>query len=103
MRGGPHGHLFGAALANAGDLDSDGVPDLIVGAPGESGYAWTGYVQVLSGRTGSVIRTFTGGAAWLFGYAVAGAGDVNLDGVPDILIGAPGHENRSGSVFLYSE
>jgi FG-GAP repeat len=102
LRGGPPGHLFGNAVANGGDLDSDCVPDLIIGAPGLTGRAWTGYVQVVSGRTGDLIRTFTGDPGSQYGYAVAGAGDVDGDCTPDIVIGAPNHGLFRGAVFLYS-
>jgi len=66
-----------------------------------------GSVLVLSGLTGAVIRIHTGAAAGdSFGEKVASAGDVDLDGYGDYLIGAPnsaaGGFSYGGSVYLYS-
>jgi len=79
----------GYAVADAGDIDGDGVPDVISGAPG-TGSA-VGHAYVYSGATGRTIVRLHGHIAGdQFGAAVAGAGDVNHDGVPDLLVGAPG-------------
>ncbi|HEX9795321.1 MAG TPA: integrin alpha [Planctomycetota bacterium] len=90
---------FGQVLDGAGDVDSDGVPDLIVGSA-------IGCVRVLSGRTGVALYTFTDyGSSKEFGSAVAGGGDANGDGVPDLLIGANGaspNGEDSGKVWLRS-
>jgi len=79
----------GYAVADAGDINGDGVPDVISGAPG-TGSA-VGHAYVYSGATGRTIVRLHGHIAGdQFGAAVAGAGDVNHDGVPDLLVGAPG-------------
>lgn len=101
------GDFLGHAVAACGDVDRDGKADVLAGAP----YADTangvnsGSARVLS-ATGAVIWSFAGGATDdLFGHAVAGAGDVNRDGYPDLLVGAPGDDNRgadSGSARVYS-
>ena len=76
---------LGADVANAGDVDGDGVPDQILGAPG----ADAGKALVLSGATGAVLWTFLGDEYLdTFGERVDGAGDVDLDGVPDLIAGA---------------
>ena len=107
------GDNFGRAVAGAGDVDKDGYPDLIVGAPGASpGWPFpltgAGQATVLSGRDGKVIHTFAG----LFsgddlGTSVAGAGDVNRDGYADLIVGAPGaspswRHSGVGQAFVYS-
>jgi FG-GAP repeat/FG-GAP-like repeat len=81
---------FGASVAGAGDVDGDGFPDVIVGAPQTStSNPGPGYVRVFSGYTGSLLREFTGLAVGdSFGYSVDGAGDVDADGRADLIIGA---------------
>lgn len=102
---------FGAAIARLGDVDGDGVGDLAVGAPrAQVGSAQTGAVWVLSGaklqQTGvnPVIHWFPGFSAGdEFGRAVAGIGDVDLDGVTDLAVGAPfAGSADEGVVFVYS-
>lgn len=95
---------FGASVAGVGDVNRDGVPDYVIGAP-EDRRAGTrpGSVRVFSGRDGSVLYTFFGTAGGdRFGFSVDRAGDVNLDGVPDILIGAPQGSRRPGYVQIRS-
>lgn len=95
------GARFGAAIARAGDVDSDGTPDVLVGEPG----AEFGKAYVLSGVDGSVLRSFSG-QMWSFapdqgfGAAVAGGHDVDGDTVPDVLIGAP--DGEFGAVHVFS-
>ena len=97
---------MGAAVAGLGDVDADGVPDLLVGVPGkdiggEEGLVDVGLAYVFSGKSGEIIRTLNNpgseaGAG--FGSAVANAGDVDKDGVSDMLIGAPGE----GHAYVFS-
>lgn len=96
---------FGAAVAGAGDIDGDGCADVLVGAPEEQ--AGAGVVRVYMGSvTGlgtSPDRTLIGSGR--FGAAVAGAGDVNQDGLADIMIGAPATSNpevSEGRAFLFT-
>lgn len=83
------------------DLDGDGVNELAVGDI-EFGNS-TGRVLIHSGATGilvSEIHPITTDM-WAFGWSIADVGDVDLDGVPDLLIGAPLNP-YSGSAFVHS-
>jgi hypothetical protein len=83
--------FFGQALANAGDQDGDGYPELLIGAPNDDSiFTDGGAVHLFSGRTRRELYRFDAeGAGGFFGLAVAGGGDPDGDGVPDFLAGAP--------------
>jgi hypothetical protein len=92
---------FGGAVAGAGDVNGDGVPDLLVGAPDamQGPVFSVGYAKVVSGTSGAALFTFAGTAtSQNFGFAVAGVGDLNSDGKADFVIGAPG-TNVAGAPF----
>ena len=96
---------FGWSVAGPGDIDGDGRPDVIVGAPfGPT----AGAAYVYSPVTGTRLFQITGNTlnAKQLGQAVAGAGDVDADGVDDVLLGAPGTnvggKLSAGAVYVYS-
>ena len=96
------GDQQGYAIADAGDTDGDGVPDIVSGAPGVG----RGSVYLYSGATGRLLHRFSRGRNGdFFGAAVAGAGDVNRDGRADILVGATmsdGGGRDSGRAYVFS-
>ncbi|MBK9366324.1 MAG: FG-GAP repeat protein [Deltaproteobacteria bacterium] len=83
---------LGYSVAGAGDVNADGYDDLLIGAPGVTSYTGRAYVHngSTSGISASVSTTLVGFATGdYFGYAVAGAGDVDKDGYDDVAVGAP--------------
>jgi hypothetical protein len=94
----------GRSVSEAGDVNGDGIGDLIVGArggdPADRNIA--GEIYVLFGHTGSFVpelelSSIDGGNGFVIhgadaydmaGQSASGAGDVNGDGVADIVIGA---------------
>lgn len=89
------GLYFGIEVAGPGDLEGDGIPDLVIGKPSGGGASTVAYV--FSGQTGSLIATFAGGAAWASaGPALDGLPDQNGDGFPEILVGLHGKDSAAG-------
>src|SRR5262245_60961741 len=85
---------FGSAVAGGADVDADGVPDVLVGAPlHDTGGLNAGRAKLISGASGTVLQTWDGASTYdSLGAAVSWAGDVDGDGVPDALVGAPGRD-----------
>ncbi len=91
---GAAGSRFGAAVASAGDVDGDGFGDVVVGAPmADAAFVHRG---AASGLAASAIA-LSGAAGSRFGTAVGGGDVAGLDGMSDVIIGAPA--TRSVIVF----
>ena len=82
------GEYVGYSVAGPGDLDGDGVPDLVFGAPQADNAK--GYVVAYSLATGTELFRVWGSAAQnRLGESLRPAGDVDADGLPDLIAGAP--------------
>lgn len=93
---------FGVSAAFVGDVNADGLDDFIVGAPdNDLGNNGAGKAYFFLGRnTNWPLDALAGQEARAtficerpdanLGFSVAGVGDVNADGIPDFVVGAPG-------------
>lgn len=126
---GPGG--FGARISTAGDVTGDGVPDIIIGAPGydlpagcshqtpipDGCHKTEGEAFIMNGADGALVRTLDIPAAdepaapgcnpscGRIGGTVTSVGDVNGDGVPDQQVAAyslRGTATTHGRVYLFS-
>jgi hypothetical protein len=89
------GETFGESVAGVGDLNGDGSVDLVVGASRNdtpADRAGAAYLFVGGSAASLIPYAMRRGAAAddRLGFSLAGGTDVNGDGLPDLLIGAPG-------------
>ncbi|MCP5432435.1 MAG: FG-GAP repeat protein [Alphaproteobacteria bacterium] len=112
--------LAGAHVAGAGDFNGDGIADILITATGgdpggrtdageayvvfgsSSGFGATLSLSSLDGTNGLRIEGI--GALGMLGTSIAFAGDVNDDGIDDIIIGAeaasPGGVTNAGEAYV---
>ncbi|MDX1909200.1 MAG: VWA domain-containing protein [Bacteroidia bacterium] len=107
---------FGSAVAALGDVDGDGVPDLAAGARGDDATGFNhGAIWILMLKPDGTVRQSRKiasgqGAPVLplnpddrLGTSLAGIGDFNGDGVPDLAAGVPADDDGGkdkGAIYL---
>ena len=94
------------AVADVGDVNGDGIDDLLMGVSGKSAgfvYFFEGGVDLVGDITAddavASIIPASGEGSERFGYSVAGAGDVNGDSYADIIVGAPSAQSVGAYIF----
>ena len=109
---------FGTSVSGAGDVNGDGIDDLIVGAPfNDTGADSAGAVYVVYGKRNGFsapidVSSLTAEQGFVLyrtdpsgrlGSSVSGTGDINGDGIDDLVVGAPrdnNDEENDGSAFV---
>lgn len=91
---------FGWIARNIGDVDGDGVNDLVISAPthGQND-SHAGRIYVYSGRSGRLLWSADGRSGDELGTGVEAAGDTNGDGIPDVVASGP---SGKGIACIYS-
>ena len=102
---------FGWSVAGAGDVNGDGYDDIIVGASGNTPY----YASIFHGGpalAGSLTPAVNAATTLIgdgntdhFGNSVSTAGDINGDGLSDVIVGAPqandGATLKAGKAYVF--
>jgi len=106
--------LFGVSVNSVGDINLDGLDDIIIGAPdfdvpivrvsASTAVSQTGAAFVYLGSAQNLLsqpemwQLSEGSASLDFGFTVDGAGDINNDGHPDMIVGDPGYLVGNGTI-----
>ncbi len=116
IAGTENGAYSGWSVSGAGDINSDGADDVIIGAyqaapddkiqAGKSyvifgqtnNFNWRILLSDLNGANGFQLNGID--SSDRSGYSVSGAGDINSDGIDDFIIGAPGLNFSPGESYV---
>jgi len=121
VRGTLGGERLGRAVGGAGDVNGDGLSDVIIGARTFAGAiaddaVYNGSIRLTgegiayvftasaAGLTTAAVTVRSGQEAGSAGYSVGGPADVNGDGLSDLIVGVPGftrNHAREGAAFVH--
>ncbi len=88
------GDNFGWIARSLGDVDGDGLSDVVTSAPQKNlGGATAGRIYAYSSKSGGLLWSSDGAPGDVLGRGVEAAGDVNADGIPDAVASAPGGDH----------
>ncbi|RFB01423.1 beta strand repeat-containing protein [Parvularcula marina] len=98
--------LSGNAVSNAGDVNADGIDDIVISGIAGRYYVVFGSDQPfsstidVSGLNGTNGFTFTGGTSFRNGVSASNAGDINGDGIDDIVVGTGRVNSGTGEAYV---
>jgi hypothetical protein len=102
----------GYSVSTAGDINNDSIADVIIGNFCDNNDTGVSYIlfgrktpwpptlslNSIDGANGFIVNGTAPGQS--LGYSGTAAGDVNADGVNDIIIGAPGTNDKTGAGYV---
>ena len=103
----------GRSVNGAGDINKDGIDDIIIGADGAPAGTYIGQAYVVFGKrngwaAASSLASLNGANGFKInntipsgiGYSMGSAGDINNDGIQDIIIGADRFNSYIGRTYV---
>lgn len=108
LTGGASGDRLGSTIVGVGDLTGDGFDDVAIAVPyaDVEGMGDVGVVHLYAGSASGIgaapYLTLQGSSPseW-FGTSIDGGDDIDGEGTPDLVIGAPGYDSQRGRVHVY--
>ncbi|HLO60921.1 MAG TPA: FG-GAP-like repeat-containing protein [Bacteroidales bacterium] len=96
------GDNFGMSVSSTGDLNNDGIDDIIIGGAYIDSYKGSAYIYFGGVQPDTTADIELKGEDFLtdFGYSVCSPGDMNFDGYPEIAVGSP-RRLSNGVTYLY--
>ena len=93
---------FGSSLSSAGDINNDGFDDIIVGADYHNNMFGRAYIYFGGTAPDNISdKIIDSNSESFFGCSVSGCGDINDDGIDDLIIGAEGYNDYNGQCYIY--